>query len=41
MRAVVQGTGHKDSFGAAGYGGRIQALASHAPSIATVNSIDK
>jgi hypothetical protein len=27
MRAVVQGTGHKDSIGAAECGGRIQALA--------------
>ena len=41
MRAVVQGRGNKDSFGAAGCGGRIGALASHAQSIATVNSIDK
>jgi len=41
MRAVVQGRGQKDWFGAARCGGRIESLASHAQSIAKVNSIDK
>lgn len=41
MRAVVQSRGHKNSFGVLGSVGRVEALASHARSIAKVNSIDK
>ena len=41
MSAVVQGRGHKDSFGALECAGRVGALATHGQSIAKVNSIDK
>ena len=41
MRAVVWGRGHKYSFGVAGCGGRVGALASHGENVAKVNSIDK